>query len=82
MYSMRGHTACLHRHKGCKSSKLPKTNLEFWEKKISDNVLRDQRNTKKLKVDGWKVIIIWQCELIRKSSRETRLRQLVHDIIR
>lgn len=70
-----------HGHKGCKSSKLPETNLEFWEKKISDNVLRDQRNTEKLKEDGWKVIIIWQCELKNITNRSKRLELLVEEIM-
>jgi len=69
-----------HGHKGCRSSKLPETNLEFWGKKISDNVIRDQRNTEKLKEDGWKVIVIWQCELKNIIDRANRL-ELLNDEI-
>ena len=55
--------------------------MESWGKKISDNVLRDQRNTEKLKEDGWKVIIIWQCELKNITNRLKRLDLLVEEIM-
>lgn len=69
-----------HRHKGCKYSTSPQTNKKFWENKISNTVIRDKKNTSQLRINGWKVLIVWECELSRKFSRETRLRQLVNDI--
>ena len=36
--------------------------------------------TQKLKELGWKVIIIWQCEIQNNLSREIRLDQLISDI--
>lgn len=52
-----------HRHPGCKYATMPATNTEFWSKKFEENVLRDYRNTKKLEEYGWKVLIIWECEV-------------------
>lgn len=63
------HGCFWHGHEGCKASKLPETNSEFWEKKISDNVARDRRNIEKLKSEGWNVIIVWQCEIKSKAKR-------------
>nr|WP_268989423.1 DNA mismatch endonuclease Vsr [Methanosarcina barkeri] len=74
------HGCFWHGHEGCKASKLPKTNSEFWEKKISDNVTRDRKNIKILISDGWNVIIVWQCEIKSKSKREERLKLLVKQI--
>jgi DNA mismatch endonuclease (patch repair protein) len=52
-----------HRHARCKKTTTPKSNVDFWEKKFSDNVNRDLRNTAMLESSGWRVLTIWQCEL-------------------
>lgn len=52
-----------HHHKGCKKSKLPQTNREFWTEKIMSNVARDQRTLVALKTLGWKSLVIWGCEV-------------------
>ncbi len=52
-----------HGHKNCKYFVLPKTNAEFWRDKISGNIQRDIENHRKIVELGWKLIIIWECEL-------------------
>jgi len=47
----------------------PETRKEFWKKKISSNVERDLKNTKKLQADGWTVLRFWEHE-IRKSPEK------------
>lgn len=74
------HGCFWHSHENCKASKLPETNAEFWEKKISDNVARDRKNIEKLKSEGWNVITVWQCEIKSKAKREERLKLLVEQI--
>lgn len=74
------HGCFWHHHEGCKASKLPETNAEFWEKKVSDNVVRDRKNIEKLKSEGWNVIVVWQCEIKSKAKREERLKLLVKQI--
>lgn len=64
----------------CKAAKLPETRKEFWTDKISSNVLRDNRNMDDLKSLGWKVIVVWQCEIKNKLLREERLGNLVSEI--
>ena len=59
-----------HNHKNCKASKLPETRHDFWKKKITGNILRDKKNYQKLKKLGYKVIIIWLCNLKSKIKRE------------
>lgn len=69
-----------HGHKNCKASKLPTTRQKFWEKKISDNVDRDKKNTKKLKSMGWKVIIVWQCQLRNQILQEKTIKRITKEI--
>ncbi len=52
-----------HGHKGCKYFVWPKNNSEFWNNKITDNIKRDKKNYKKLEESGWRVLIIWECEI-------------------
>lgn len=42
---------------------LPKSNSEFWEKKIDRNILRDKLVNKTLKKDGWKVLRFWEIDI-------------------
>ena len=57
-----------HGHK-CKYGSYPKTNRSFWEKKIKNNIKRDKINDKKLKSLGYKLVIIWGCQLGKKELR-------------
>ena len=52
-----------HRHKDCKHSSTPNTNRDFWQSKFTENVERDKRNYAILENLGWKVLIIWECEV-------------------
>lgn len=57
------HGCFWHRHEGCRYTTIPATRTEFWEEKFRANVLRDQRNLKLLRDAGWRVAIIWECDL-------------------
>lgn len=60
-----------HKHEGCKYFVWPKSNAEFWRKKIEGNVLRDNNNYKLLSQMGWKVLIVWECQLHKHLFQET-----------
>lgn len=60
-----------HGHENCKKSALPATNTEFWKEKISANVIRDKKVFTELHSMGYKVLIIWQCELTTKKRKIT-----------
>lgn len=70
-----------HGHEGCKYFRLPKSNIEFWEQKIKNNVARDARNETELKALGWRVIRVWECEIKAVKGREEYLKQLYNCII-
>ena len=55
--------------------KIPKTNREFWVKKIRRNKERDKEEQRKLAAMGWHCITVWECEL-RPSKREETLESL------
>ncbi len=65
----------------CKAAKLPETRKEFWTKKIGDTVVRDNTNQCELQKLGWRVIVVWQCELKNKKVKEKRLFYLCEQII-
>lgn len=60
-----------HKHEGCKYFVWPRNNADFWKKKIESNVMRDIQNYQQLKDLGWKVFVIWECELKRDCRAET-----------
>lgn len=57
------HGCFWHLHANCKNSRLPKSNVDFWKKKLNHNVENDIKNEKALKELGWKVITVWECEI-------------------
>lgn len=61
------HGCFWHGHLGCKHFRLPKTRTEWWKAKLEGNVARDGRNQKALRKLGWKVVVVWECEI--KSSK-------------
>lgn len=67
-----------HGHEGCKYFVWPQNNADFWKKKITDNIARDQTKHNLLRDQGWHVIIIWECEL--KKDSNLRLERLVSEI--
>ena len=52
-----------HGHKGCKYFVVPKTRTEWWLNKIKDTQKRDREAEIQLNVMGWRVIMLWECEL-------------------
>lgn len=52
-----------HQHPGCRRAAEPKSNRIFWRKKFKANTSRDTENYARLKALGWRVIILWQCEV-------------------
>lgn len=64
-----------HGHEECRYFVIPSTNTEFWMNKINTNKKRDEDKIQKLKSAGWKVIVIWECQL-RPDKRENTLNQL------
>ena len=52
-----------HQHGKCVDSHMPKTKVEYWRPKLQRNRQRDKKNTKELESLGWKVFVVWECEV-------------------
>ncbi|WP_441256157.1 very short patch repair endonuclease [Bradyrhizobium sp. 482_C4_N1_1] len=52
-----------HGHRGCRRSKLPASNVDFWREKLAKNARRDRKNYAALRKIGWHVEVIWQCQI-------------------
>jgi DNA mismatch endonuclease (patch repair protein) len=71
------HGCFWHAHENCKDFRLPKTRTEWWKAKLEGNAARDARQQDALKKLGWKVVVIWACELKNQQALEARLPALV-----
>jgi len=61
-----------HQHKGCIDSHIPKSKVGYWRAKLRRNVRRDARNLRELKKLGWRVLVVWECQV---SSSKMQLLQ-------
>jgi DNA mismatch endonuclease (patch repair protein) len=69
------HGCFFHRHPdpNCRLARLPKSRLDFWLPKLTGNRERDLRNEAALAGDGWRVLIVWECELPHIKTLVTRI---------
>lgn len=74
------HGCFWHLHDGCKYAIMPKSNVDYWKKKLYKNKERGEQNQKELKEMGWNVIIIWECQLKKDKQKQT-LEELYDQII-
>lgn len=68
-----------HKHEGCKYFVWPKSNQGFWKAKIEGTVKRDKKKIAELIEKGWRVMVVWECEL-KPSVRENTLRNLCDNL--
>ena len=75
------HGCFWHRHEGCKDATIPKTRTEFWIEKLSKNVANDRKHIVELQSAGWKVIVLWECEITRnfETTMEKTIKELLAD---
>lgn len=64
------HGCFWHRHFNCSIATTPKSNTTFWVEKFEKNVARDCRVTNTLEASGWRVFVVWECEVasVRKAK--------------
>ena len=74
------HGCFWHGHPGCKYAYTPKSNTEFWVNKISGNRERDAVVKRKLEESGWKVIVVWECEIKHVKDLANLLIRLSYQI--
>ena len=57
------HGCFWHQHPDCREGRIPGSRLDYWVPKLKKNQIRDAANRALLEEQGWKVLIIWECEL-------------------
>ncbi len=71
------HGCFWHSHMNCSDGRTPKSNQVYWIPKLIHNTRRDQVHQEKLKELGWKVLIVWECDikkdLIKVASKLTAI---------
>jgi DNA mismatch endonuclease (patch repair protein) len=58
---------------------MPKSRLDFWEPKLTKNRERDLQVNKLLAEQGWKVLVVWECELRDKAALEQRIKEFLKE---
>jgi len=61
------HGCFWHRHMKCRDASMPSTNQEFWCNKFSATINRDSRVLRELHAQGWRTMVIWECQLERDT---------------
>jgi DNA mismatch endonuclease (patch repair protein) len=68
------HGCFWHRHGTCKNTRWPKSKLDFWRPKLEQNQRRDKINRRTLSKLGWRVLVVWECQLSELQRTAARLR--------
>lgn len=73
------HGCFWHRHPDCRFAYMPKSRIEFWQRKFEGNVARDARVHAALEEGGWKVRVVWECETRDRGSLDRLLQRVLRD---
>jgi DNA mismatch endonuclease (patch repair protein) len=71
------HGCFWHQHKGCRRATIPQSNRSFWLKKLRRNAVRDSEQLALIRKRGWRVLIVWECELKREQRLQARLERFL-----
>jgi len=74
------HGCFWHSHNCARGARVPKSNTAYWTAKIARNRARDIAARKALQVAGWKVLIVWECELKNAMRVRKRLRRFLSHV--
>jgi DNA mismatch endonuclease (patch repair protein) len=66
-----------HQHGGCIDSHIPKSRMYYWRAKLQRNQQRDLENIQKLRDLGFRVLVLWECEIADNTRLEKRLRRFL-----
>jgi DNA mismatch endonuclease (patch repair protein) len=65
-----------HRH-GCRRCRIPSSRRSYWRAKLARNADRDKETVKVLRRNGWKVLIVWECETARPATLRRRIERFL-----
>jgi len=64
-------------HRGCRFATVPKTRIAFWREKLEANVKRDILAQKELRQLGWRILVVWQCELRKPQTLQLKIHRFL-----
>ncbi|MHB2210632.1 very short patch repair endonuclease [Methylobacterium sp. CM6257] len=67
------HGCFWHQHPGCRHATLPRSRIAYWHPKLARNVERDACSEAALRALGWRVLVLWECELKDFGALRDRL---------
>ena len=67
------HGCFWHSHSCRRGQSTPTTNAKFWSTKRASNAVRDGRNLRALRRAGWRVLVVWECQVRKPQTLERRL---------
>lgn len=67
------HGCFWHQHPECKEGRAPRSNTDYWERKLARNIERDKLAYAALEEMGWTIATVWECELGEMAALEARL---------
>jgi DNA mismatch endonuclease (patch repair protein) len=70
------HGCFWHAH-GCTLTHVPKSNLDYWLPKLERNRARDAKSMASLKAEGWKVLVLWECQTERQADLRKTIRNFL-----
>lgn len=66
-----------HHHTNCRRATIPKSNVGFWTTKFTTNRARDARSVRALRTMGFRVVLIWECEVAKPDALTQRLSEIL-----
>ncbi len=75
------HGCFWHRHNGCKYAYMPKSRVDFWNKKFCANIQRDKAVSQELAAKGYKQLIIWECSINKMAKNSSFMEDKIAMII-
>ena len=74
------HGCFWHRHTGCRHATMPKANAAFWRDKFATNRRRDAKAIRSLRREGFRVVLVWECETRETGRLRARLAKALADL--
>jgi DNA mismatch endonuclease, patch repair protein len=71
------HGCFWHGHSCPRGARIPKTHRDYWQAKIERNFNRDQSNQALLTQTGWRILVIWECELKNTDVIKEKIRKFL-----
>jgi DNA mismatch endonuclease (patch repair protein) len=74
------HGCFWHGHENCPRGRLPKSRIEYWKAKIETNKTRDRKIEEELEAQGWRYLVIWECQLRTQKAASINLPKVLDQV--